>query len=81
MALIHSQSQECVKSELDLFAIPYTQTSIEKATYVEIPPLSAITPHGPLEFYISSNGEDYLDLNNTNLYTRVKITNPDGSDL
>ena len=48
MAFLHSLSAECTKSELDIFTLPYTQTSIEKDTYVEIPPLSAITDNGPL---------------------------------
>ncbi len=58
-----------------------TQTSIEKNTYVEIPPLSAITDSSPIEFFIAGTGEDYVDLNNTLLYTRIKITRPDGSDI
>ncbi len=36
-------SEECIKAELDLFTVPMTQTAIGKNTYVEIPPLSAIT--------------------------------------
>ncbi len=74
-------SEECIKSELDLFTVPMTQTSIEKNTYVEIPPLSAITDSSPIEFFIAGTGEDYIDLNNTLLYTRIKITRPDGSDI
>ncbi|KAI4878396.1 hypothetical protein NFI96_006326 [Prochilodus magdalenae] len=74
-------SEECIKSELDLFTVPLTQTAIEKNTYVEIPPLSAISDTGPLEFFIAGHGEDYTDLNNTLLYLRLKITKPDGSDI
>ena len=77
MSLIHNHSEECVKTEmkteLDLFTV--------QSTFVEIPPVSAITDTGPLEFYISSSGEDYLDLNNTYLYTRVRIVNHDGTNL
>lgn len=51
MALLHSVSEECVKSELDLFTLPLTQTSIEKCTYLEILPLSAIIDTEQLEFY------------------------------
>lgn len=79
MALIHSMSEECVKSELDLFTVPLTQTAIEKSTYIEVPPISAITDTGPIEFYISSSGEDYMDLNNTLLQVRLRITRPDGT--
>ncbi len=71
-------SEECIKSELDLFTVPMTQISIDKNTYVEIPPLSAITDSSPISFFIAGTGEDYIDLNNTLLYTRIKITRPDG---
>ena len=81
MALIHNQSEECVKTELDLFTVPYTQTSIEKSTFVEIPPVSALRDGGPLEFFISACGEDYIDLNDTYLYLRANITNGDGTQL
>ncbi|XP_067295937.1 uncharacterized protein F54H12.2-like [Pseudorasbora parva] len=81
MALLHRMSGECIKSELDLFTVPLTQTVIEKNTYLEVPPLSAISDSAPLEFFIAGNGEDYVDLNNTLLYLRVKITAPDGSDI
>ncbi len=55
-------SEECIKSDLDLFTVPMTQTSIEKNTYVEIPPLSAITDSSPISFFIAGMGEDYIDL-------------------
>ena len=81
MALIHGLSEECVKSELDLFTVPMTQTTIEKSTYVEISPITALSDTSPLEFFIAGNGDDYIDLNNTLLYTRIKITKPDGSNI
>lgn len=74
-------SEECLKTELDLFTVPLTQTAIEKNTYVEIPPLSAISDTSPLEFFIAGNGEDYVDLNNTLVFLRLKITNADGTDI
>ncbi|KAL1280040.1 hypothetical protein QQF64_014640, partial [Cirrhinus molitorella] len=45
------------------------------------PPLSAISDTAPLEFFIAGTGEDYIDLNNTLLFLRVKITNPNGTDI
>ena len=42
MALLHGLSEECLKSELDLFTVPMTQTAIEKNAYVEIAPISAL---------------------------------------
>ncbi|XP_066485768.1 uncharacterized protein F54H12.2-like [Tiliqua scincoides] len=73
MAFIHGYSEECTKSELDLFQIAPTQTSIEGSVYVEVPPLTAVTESSSLELFITGNGEDYLDLNNTLLYLRCKI--------
>lgn len=55
--------------------------SVEGSQYVEISPISSITDRGPIEFYIVAKGEKYLDLNNTILYLRLKITNADGTDL
>nr|XP_055065250.1 uncharacterized protein F54H12.2-like [Misgurnus anguillicaudatus] len=81
MALLHDMSGECIKSELDIFTVLPTQTSLEKNAYLEVPPLSAISDSAPLEFFIAGTGEDYLDLNNTMLYLRLKIMRPNGSDI
>ncbi|XP_013928795.1 PREDICTED: uncharacterized protein F54H12.2-like [Thamnophis sirtalis] len=81
MAFIHEASEECVKSELDLFQLAPTQTSIENCTYIKIPPLSALTPNAPLEFFITGHGEHYRDLNNTLLYVSCKIVKADGTDI
>ena len=81
MALVHNMSCECVKSELDLFSIPPTQTSIEHGQWVEHHPLATITDSGPLEFSISGSGEDYVDLANTLLYIRAQIVKDDGTNL
>ncbi len=81
MALLHRMSGECIKSELDLFSVPLTQTVIEKNGYLEVSPLSAISGSAPLDFFIAGNGDDYVDLNNTMLYLRVKITRPNGEEI
>ena len=74
-------SCECVKSELDLFSVPPTQTSIEFGQWVEHHPLATITDSGPIEFSISGSGEDYVDLANTVLYVRAQIVKADGTNL
>ncbi|XP_015745936.1 uncharacterized protein F54H12.2-like [Python bivittatus] len=81
MAFIHETSEECMKSELDLFQLAPTQTSIENSMYVEIPPLSALSPDAPLEFFITGHGEHYMDLNSTLLYMSCKIVKADGTDI
>ncbi len=70
-----------MKTKLDFFTIPYTHTSIEKSTLVESMLVSAITETGPVEFYISTIEDSYIDLNDSYLNTRVRITNADGTNL
>ena len=62
MAFVHPHSCECIKSELDIFAVPPTQTSIKHGQYVEYNPIAAIALGQPIEFNISGGGQDYLDL-------------------
>ncbi|XP_038258234.1 uncharacterized protein F54H12.2-like [Dermochelys coriacea] len=81
MAFVHCGSEECTKSELDLFQIASTQTSIEKSNYIKVPPLSAIMESVPIDFFIAGNGIDYMDLNNTLLYLCCKIVKGDGTEL
>ena len=81
MAFVHHESQECTKSELDLFSIPATQTSITKGQWIEYHPISNITDSGPIEFNISGSGEEYLDLAKTQLFVKAKIFKANGSAL
>ena len=81
MALVHHDTIECTKSELDLFTVPTTQTSIIKGQWIEYHPLSNITDSGPIEFNVSGSGEEYLDLARTQLYVKAKITKPNGAAL
>ena len=81
MAFVHADSCECAKSELDLFSVPPTQTSVESGRWVEYHPVSSITANSPIEFEINGSGEDYLDFANTYLHVRAKITKAAGADL
>ena len=81
MAFVHPQSCECIKSELDIFAVPPTQTSIEHGQYVEYNPIAAIALGQPIEFNISGGGQDYLDLANTQLYVKAQILRQNGTAL
>jgi len=81
MAFIHEGSCECMKSELDLFSVPPTQTSIESATTVEHHTVTSLTDSGPVEFEFSSSGSEYIDLNNSQLYVKAKIVKADGTAI
>ena len=81
MTFIHDQSCECAKIELDAFSVPPTQTSIEYGNYVEYYPLSSITDSGPIEFYVSSSGQNYLCFANTQLLVKAKTTRGNGDEI
>jgi len=81
MAFVHAQSSECMKSELDIFSLPPTQTSIEKSDWIEYKPIASLTDDAPIEFSIPGFGEEYLDLSHTLLSVKVKILKSDGANL
>ncbi|XP_069068403.1 uncharacterized protein F54H12.2-like [Pleurodeles waltl] len=81
MAFVHCASGECAKSELDLFSLKPTQTSIENSFFMEVSPMAALTPLAPTEFYVSGSNDMYLDLNNTLLHLVCKITKANGADI
>ena len=61
--------------------MPPTRTSIEDGNYVEYHPLSSIIDSGPLEFDVSSSGQNYLNFANTQLLVKAKITRGNGDDI
>ena len=79
-SLIHPSPCEGVKSELDLFAVPPTQTSLERGHYVEHRPQSVIL-EGSVEFVVSEEGNYYIDLANTFLYVRGAIVKANGTAI
>jgi len=81
MAFVHADSCECLKSELDLFNVPPTQTSVETGTFVEYHPITNIRDGSPLEFDVQGTGSDYIDLANCLLYVKAKVTQANDADL
>ena len=73
MSFVHSKSQECTKTELDLFSIPSTQTSLEKGHWVDFQPVSSVSDGGPIMF-LCPGTEDYVDLSKTILVIQAKVT-------
>ena len=73
MALVHPNSCECTKSELDLFEVPPTQSSVEHGYWEQKGLTSALTDQGPYEFAVSGAGDEYIDLDNTYLFVEAQI--------
>ena len=62
MALVHPNSCECTKSELDLFEVPPTQSSVVCVYWKQKGLTSALTDQGPYEFGVNGAWDDYIDL-------------------
>ncbi|XP_050457548.1 uncharacterized protein F54H12.2-like [Cataglyphis hispanica] len=73
MSFLHTHSSECLKSELDLFSLPPTQTSIESSQWIHYKPVTSLSDDSPIEFVIPGHGEEYLDLTHTMLSLRVRV--------
>lgn len=81
MSLMDIESRECMKSELDLFDVPPTQTSIEHSYFVNYHPLTSLERGGPIEYLIKANSGTYLDLQHTVLYLKLRILKENGNTI
>ena len=74
-------AMECVSSGLDVFKTKPVQTSVENGYFVEVRPLSAISQTSPIEFFVKSSLEAYLDLSDTHLHIQAQVVREDGTAL
>lgn len=81
MAFLLKGSPECTKSELDLFSLPPTQTVIETGNWVQFHPIASISQSGPIEFLVSGNSDNFLDLSQTLLHVKARVVKNDGKPL
>ena len=81
MAFLHSASDEVLRSELDLWVLPPTQTVVESGQWVPYKPLTSLDQANSIEFCCPGTGNEYLDLAHTLLYVKAKIIQPDGVDF
>jgi len=71
-----------IRNQINLFSLPPTNTTVDFSLYAEYPPIVPVPDsHAKLEFKIEGNANQYLDLDDSFLYLRVKVVNSDGSDL
>ncbi|XP_020296499.1 uncharacterized protein F54H12.2-like [Pseudomyrmex gracilis] len=77
MSFLHTHSCECFKSELNLFTLPPTQTSIKSSQWIYYKPLSTLADDAPIEFVVPGHGEDYINLAHTLLSLRVILNTPE----
>ena len=73
--LVHELSCPSHKSELDLWAIPPTNVAIRRKYEVEYRPISVISGDpSVIQFVIPGSVENYIDLDETELYVKLKIS-------
>ena len=80
MDFVHPTSVECARSELHLFTVPSTQTSLEKGRWIDHRPVSSVSDNGATTF-LSPGTEDYIDSSKTILVVRAKVTKANGANL
>ena len=72
---------EALSSELNYFEQPIRQTAVQEEFDQEISPIATIQAGAPIEFLIKGVKGEYLDLNNSKLEVRCKLTKEDGTNL
>ncbi|XP_012278358.2 uncharacterized protein F54H12.2-like [Orussus abietinus] len=80
MAFLHAHSHECLKSELSLFSLPPTQTTIDNSQWVHYKPISSLSDDSPIEFDVPGHGDGYRDFAHTMLSARIALQ-PVNSDI
>ena len=78
----HEISQPASQSQVSVFSLPYTDTTFDNSLYLEYKPVVNVQDSdGKIDFRAVGNSSQYLDLNDSFLYLRIKVVNQDGSDL
>lgn len=81
MSFLHSASAEALRSELDLWTIPPTQTVVEGGQWTPYKPVSSIDQSNTIQFCIPGTGHEYIDPAHTLLHITGKIVNSDNKDI
>ena len=72
---------ECSVSDTDLSTPAFVQSDIESGKYENIYPINKLEDNGPIEFVIDNTSDEFLDLNNSFLKVKCKITKANGQNL
>jgi hypothetical protein len=67
--------------ELALFEKPVLNGGVQKVRWVEYRPVNQITQDGSIDFVISGNGNNYVDLRRTYLYVKANVLQNDDIPL
>ena len=70
---------EAIPNSLDLFEKNAVQSAIIDAQWVEIRPVNSIEETAPVDFRIDGTSEDFIDLSETYIKVKIRITNANGN--
>ena len=68
-----NNSEECAKSELDLFSVPPTQTVVEEGVWDTIQPHPNFESSRVVKFDIPGTNVNYIDLSQTELHVKLQF--------
>ena len=72
---------EVKNSSLCIFDQPAVQTDFVSNTVTDYYPMTNVARGGPFEFVIPGSSEEYIDVNDIQLYVLAKVTKADGTDI
>ena len=72
---------DCSISDTDSFTPAFVQSDMESGRYEDIYPIAKLEDNGPIEFVIDNASDKFLDLNNSFLKVKRKITKANGQNL
>ena len=73
--------EACTKSELEVFAPIPIQMAMTSHRWMTYYPLNSLGNADVLEFIIPGTSNEVIDMNNTSIYIKAKITDDKGADL
>ena len=71
----------CNREELLFFSLPPSDTALQSREWIEYRPVNQITGSTVLDFNIPSQSSAYIDLINSLLNVKLRLTNNDGTPL
>ena len=72
-------SEECAKSELDLFTVLPVQTSVEDGVFDKIESSKTVNDNAVLNIEIPNSNDSYIDLSATEMHFDVQIVDALGN--
>lgn len=73
MSTIHNLTAVTPIPEFELFAVPNTQTTVERSYYTEHRPVSTLDAKSTLEFEIQSAMDEYINFSETFIHLQVGV--------